>query len=191
MIVRNDRVAQEARDAAEGIPQNGGANMPDVHGLGDVGRTEVDQDRPGTGRRLIKQMFALEGFAQGRSDRPALQAKIQKARAGDLDPLAPWGDIEFLEDFLGELARIALAFLGQGHEGIALVIAKLRVRARPNLHGGQIRLRQQSGHGGAQFFFDAFVQHRGGNLPVERPATRTSVRRRRKAPSRRRQTWDG
>ena len=42
MIVRNDMMAQQPENPRQRVPQNGRANMPDVHRLGHVGRTEIN-----------------------------------------------------------------------------------------------------------------------------------------------------
>ena len=43
MIVADDIVAEEVRDARQGVAEDRAADMADVHRLGDVRRTEIDR----------------------------------------------------------------------------------------------------------------------------------------------------
>src|SRR6266566_22794 len=44
VIVANNVVAEEFRDAREGVAQESAADVTDMHRLGHVGRTEIDHD---------------------------------------------------------------------------------------------------------------------------------------------------
>ena len=50
MVVADHRAADEAPDPAEGIAEDGRADVADVHRLGDVGRGEIDHERARSGR---------------------------------------------------------------------------------------------------------------------------------------------
>src|SRR4051812_40904017 len=112
--------------------------MANVHRLGDVWRTEIDDDGARILRRFIKEMQPLQGARESSADRFALKAEIEESGAGDFDGFTPLLDIELSDDLLGELTRIAFAFLRQRHEGVALVIAEFRVRARAHLNRRRI-----------------------------------------------------
>ncbi|EEF61635.1 hypothetical protein Cflav_PD4675 [Pedosphaera parvula Ellin514] len=45
MIVRDDLVTEEPECAGQGIAEDGGTDVADMHRLGDVGRAEVDDNR--------------------------------------------------------------------------------------------------------------------------------------------------
>ena len=51
VVVADDPVPERRDDPRQAVADDGRAEMPDVHRLGDVGRGEVDDDRLGLGRR--------------------------------------------------------------------------------------------------------------------------------------------
>lgn len=61
--------------------------------------------------------------------------------------------MELLEDFFGELARVAFAFLGERHQCIALVIAEFGISGRANLDQRKIGVGQDGGDGGLDALF--------------------------------------
>ena len=135
--------------------------MADVHGLGDVRRTEINDRSVRAGGFLEKEMFAAGGGLQGGGERGGLEAEIEEARAGDFDFLANVGDIEFGDDIGGELARVHLALFGEGHERVGLVIAEFGVGTGADEHGGGAGVGQNGGDGGLQAGFDGFVGKHG------------------------------
>ena len=56
VIVRDDPVAQQPQNPRQRVPQDGGTNVPDMHRLGHVGRTEVNYNGA-RGRRLLKKQM--------------------------------------------------------------------------------------------------------------------------------------
>ena len=88
------RWPSKRRIRAKRFPQNGGADVPDVHRLGHVGRTEVNNNGAGPGRLFKKQVPLLRRLAQRPGQGRGLEAKVQETRAGHLHRLAPVGDVQ-------------------------------------------------------------------------------------------------
>ncbi len=157
VVVGHDAMAEQTQDAREGIAKNGRANVTDVHRLGDIGRTEIDHDRARLGRLLEKQVFAAKRANECFADGGWFEGEIEKAGAGDLDFVAPLGDVELGFDVGGQLARVHLALFGERHESVALVIAELGVRCRAHENAGDIRVRENGANGFLQFLFEKDV----------------------------------
>ena len=66
--------------------------------------------------------------------------------------------VQLCQHIRRQLARIQLSRLGQGHQGVALVIAKFGIGARAHEDGGGIRIRQNGADGGLQGGFDFFMR---------------------------------
>ena len=133
--------------------------MPDVHRLGDVRRTEVDDD----GARLRsfgeKQMLAARGGRDRFTHGCRRESKIQEARAGDFHLLANVLNVEFGEHVGRKLARIHLSLFGQRHERVGLVVTELWVGAGAHKHGGKVCVRQNRYDRVAQTLFEKQMDH--------------------------------
>ena len=96
VIVRDDAMAQQTQNARQRIPQNGRANVADVHRLGDIGRTEVNNNATRPVGFLEEQRAAPGGVcASACRHGGRLEAEIQEAGSGHLHRLAPLGDVQF------------------------------------------------------------------------------------------------
>ena len=142
VIVGNDIVPQQPQHARQGIAEDGGTDMADMHRFGGVGGTEVDNHRARLGSLFEEQVPALRGGLQRPGQGGRIKAEIQEASPGDLDRLAPAGQIELGDHCGGQVARIHLPRLGQRDQGVGLVIAEFRVRAGADQNGCGVRLRQ-------------------------------------------------
>ena len=87
------------------------------------------------------------------------ETKVQEARARDLDLLAPLADFKLGQDIRGELARIHLPRLGDGHQGVRLVIAELRIGTGTDEERSRVGIRKNGGDGDAKFVFENLVEH--------------------------------
>ena len=125
-------MAEQAQRARKRIAQNRRADVADVHRLGHVGRTEINDHGPRASRFLEEQMFAPRGRFQRLCERGGVEPEIQKTCAGDFDRFAPLGDIKGRDHIRGQLAWVHLARLGQRHQRVDLVIAELRVGTWPD-----------------------------------------------------------
>ena len=131
--------------------------MADVHRLGDVGRTEINDDGARLRGLVEKQMFAARGGFERLREHGGFQPEIQEARAGDFHFLAPIGNVEFGQHVRGELARIHFPRLGQRHQRVGLVIAEFRVGARAHENDGNVSIRHDRAHRLLEVLFDEFV----------------------------------
>ena len=141
VVVADDAVAEQAQHTLERVADAGRADVSDVHGLGDVRRTEVDDDGARLRRRSEEEVLTTRGCGNDRAHRRRLHPKIQKARPGDLDLFANIADVELGQRIRGELARVHLPLLGQSHEGVALVVPKFRIGTGAHAHRGEAGFR--------------------------------------------------
>ena len=153
-------MAEQAQGALERIANASRANVSDVHGLGDVRRTEINDDGARRGGVVEEQMFAPGGGINCLRERGWQETEIQEARAGDFNFLAEGRDVELRDHIGGELARIEFARLGQGHQRVGLVVAEFSV-ARADKDGRNIGVRQHQADGLLQKEFDLFVRQHG------------------------------
>ena len=159
VVVADDAVAEQAQRALQRVADAGGADVADVHRLGDVGRAEINDHDFRRDRFGEKQMFAARGGCERLLEQHRLEPEVQEAGAGDFNFFANTGNIQLRQRVGGELARVQPARLGERHERIALVVAEFRV-ARADEHGGNVRIRQNFADGGLQLRFDLLVwQH--------------------------------
>ena len=107
-------------------------------------------------------MFAARGGFERFCEGGCSEGEIKEAGTGDFDFVAPFGDIEFGEDVGGELARVHFARLGQGHQGVALVIAEFRVGGGADQDGGGVGVGEDGADGLLQADFDLFMRKHGG-----------------------------
>src|ERR1700704_4604525 len=127
VIVANDVVAEELRDACERVPQNSAADVADVHRFRHVGRTEIDHDFSWSCRSCHAEPVIAQNLAGFLSDRFRAQSEINKAGTGHARRLAPFTDIEMLENFRGDISRLLAALLAKDERSVALVIAESRI----------------------------------------------------------------
>jgi len=137
--------------------------MADVHRLGDVGRAEVDDDAARMRGPLEEEVFAAMRGQQGLANGCRSQVKIEKAGAGNLHALAPFGDVEFGQDVGSELPGVELAQFGERDQGIGLIIAEFGIGAGADQDRAGIRVRKDGGDGLLQALFEEKM-HAGGGL---------------------------
>ena len=145
---------EQPQRAREAIAQNRRADVPDVHRLGDIWRTEINHHRAPLPRRLEDLLATARDLREHLCQRGGLEAEIEEPRAGQLDRLAPFRHVEFREHVRAELARIQLALLRHGHQRARLVIAKLRIRARADENAAELGVGQNRGDGLLQAGFE-------------------------------------
>ena len=69
-------------------------------------------------------------------------------------------EIEVVDDFLGQRARIGLALLGEHHGGVRLIVAEAQVRGGGDGGGGG--LAERGGKGGGEAGFEVLEKGHGG-----------------------------
>ena len=75
-------------------------------------------------------------------------------------------EIQVVDDFLGQRARVRLALLRQHHRGIRLVIAETEVRSSGD--GGAGSLTEGGGKGGGEAGFEFLEQSHDGGWSEDR-----------------------
>ena len=133
--------------------------MADVHGLGHVRGTEVDDNGAGRGGFFEKEVSAAIGGFECFLDGGGFEAEIEKTGSGNFDFFTKICGIETCQDVRGQLTRVHFAFFGQGHERGGLIIAEFWIRAGADLKGSGIRFGPDGPDSLTQPLFQYFMQH--------------------------------
>ena len=127
VVVRQDAMPEEPKDAIERVADDRAAEMSDVHRLSDVWRREVHDVRARCrSQRHAESIVArqLRGLV-GQSIRS--HGEVDEARPGDLGRLAQIRHIQLGDQRGGKVTRWLLAQLGERHNAIGLEVSKLAV----------------------------------------------------------------
>jgi hypothetical protein len=147
VVLGLDRVAPEPEDPRERIAHRGRARIDDDQRAGGVGRDELEEiafarARLGTAIcRALAQDVAERARAPGRA-----QEHVDKAGAGDLEPLHGSDPREVGDDGLGDLARRLPRGPGERHRHIGGVVTVALVPGHfpeHGAHGGKSRRAQR------------------------------------------------
>jgi hypothetical protein len=113
MVGPHHRVPEVFQDPHDRIPDDGRAQMADVHFLHHVGRGVVHHHRFGRDgyRHTEAPVSQLARCLAG--DPVAGQREVDEAGPADLDPVADAGQVELRHDLLGHLARRHAEALGE------------------------------------------------------------------------------
>ena len=137
VVVGDDFVADEAGDAGEGVADEGGADVADVRGFGDVRRGEVDDDGARGGDGGDAEVGVGDGLEEVGGEGGGGEGEVEEAGAVDAGFFAEVGDVEGVDDLLGEGAGVGAHLLGEDHGGVRLVVAVAGVRGEDN-GGGEV-----------------------------------------------------
>ena len=142
VVVADHLMAQGREDPGQAVADHGRADVPHVHRLGDVGRGEVDDDRP----RLRGRHET--GKTRHRADRPGCARSRRRAsrtfrNPGPATSGGPASGSRSTASATSEARSRGLTFsdLGQRHAAVGLVIAELGVIRRAD--GGLRRRRHR------------------------------------------------
>ena len=130
-------VPGEAVQARQGVADHRGAQVPDVHLLGHVGRGVVDHHAQRLGRGGDAQARVVHQGTELGVQESGGQRQVEESGAGDLDG-GEVGQVQARRDLGGDVARGAVQRLGQRHDAVGLVVAALGVtqhRVRPRGEG--------------------------------------------------------
>jgi hypothetical protein len=130
VVVADHAVAEETQRAAEGVADHRRTDVAHVHRLGHVGSGEVDHIGPRLGDQRDAQARIVD---RGRNlpDQPLVfQPQVDEARPGDFRRLAEISQVELGDDLGGQIARLLVQLLAQGHGKVGLVIAEAGVLRR-------------------------------------------------------------
>jgi hypothetical protein len=161
MVVCDDVVAEEAQKSRKAVPKDRRANVPYVHRLGHVWRTEVHNHRARLGLLRKEHVFTPGSRRQRGRDRREFQPEIKKPCPSDFYWLAQVGHVELGEDTCRELTGIELARFRQRHDRGSLVIPEFWVGTRPHEHGRKVGIRHDRAYGLLQAKLNLFVRQHG------------------------------
>ena len=102
VLIGDDPVTEKPQDASEAISDDRGTNVADVHGFGDVGRAEIDDDCSRLRNRWYTQALITRGSRDLPGNEPRCQTEVDEARARDSRWLAHVRKLEVGDDFLGQ-----------------------------------------------------------------------------------------
>ena len=124
MHVADHLVAGEDEQAPQRFADDGGAQMADMHGLGDVGAAVIHHHHlallGGDGETLV--VGDLVGVL---GERLVGQRQVDEARAGQRDVAQLGQHLQLGHHLLGNGARVLLGGLGGGEGAVALELAKV------------------------------------------------------------------
>ena len=135
VVLAMDGVPLELEHARDAVADDGAAQVADVHLLGQVRAGQIDHDRLGLAGEFNTHaigggVLARRNRHQALRDVRRFDAKVDKARPGDLGRLAHVGHVEGGHDVIGHVARLSAEPFGYAHRAVRLVVAELRVLRR-------------------------------------------------------------
>src|ERR1044071_8477525 len=101
--------------------------MPDVHRLGDVRRTKINNHGRRPRNLFKKELFVFQCVPQSPRDGRLFEAEIQKTGASDFNRIAPFADVQLCYDVRSYLTRIELARFRERHDRGSLIVSKPRL----------------------------------------------------------------
>ena len=118
---RIDAWPRNVEHAHERVADHGGAEVPDVHLLGDVGRRVVDDDRArGRAAGATPSRSSAATSASCAARKRSVEREVDEARPGDLDRAAHGAEHTAVDDLLGDLAWVAAELLGERQGAVDL-----------------------------------------------------------------------
>ena len=145
MVEPQHLIAAKFQHPRQRVANDRGAQVPHMHFLGDVGAGEIHNHRrqPAAlgpwllGGAAYPQARILEPAGHLRRQPLGLDREIDKARPGDLGPLAEvaetGGGLQLLHQGRGNYTRLHPQPLGQGQGAIGLEITEFRLAGRAQL----------------------------------------------------------
>ena len=106
---------------------------PTCIGLATFGEPKSITIRRGFSASGTPSRSSCKSCARLRRDGRRFEREIDETRAGNRRRLAPFRDVELLDDFLRERARIFTALFRENERGVCLVIAEARVGRRHDI----------------------------------------------------------
>ena len=164
MIVGDHLVAEESRYPCQAVPQNGRTDVPHMHGLGHIGRTEIDHHPFGACHRLGKSLSGYSGLKKSSGNSFRLEPNIDETRSSQFRVMSHFGNIEMAQHFFRSLSGIEFEPLGNRHDRRALVIAKGSIGANLKTDETQIHVGKNRLDGLLKTGFNPFGQYHGRNI---------------------------
>ncbi len=171
VVLADHRVADELEQAHKRVADHRGAQVPDVHLLGDVRCRVVDDDALGRHCQPDAEPIVVGKHAELLGEERVVEGDVDEARAGDLERCLATPRSRSGNDGVGHLARLAAELLGQGERAVGLSVGPIarthhRVDHAVGAGNGGKRRCQQLGnddegisHGRSIVPVSAFVRH--------------------------------
>ena len=169
VVVSDDLVADEARDACQRVANERAANVADMHRLGDVRRGEINDDALRLFDLRHADMVIFDDRGKPLRQRCGAECEIEEAGAVHGDFLTQILHLKRRLDLLSEGAGIRLELLRQRHRRVALVVAVTRVGSDDDV--GQKTFRQLNAcrsEGGLKTGCENGAEHGARRLDAER-----------------------
>ena len=106
----------------QGIADDGGPQVADVHLLSDVRGRVVDDDPL---LDLVDRRLGGRAFRQLSGEEVGGEAQVDESGSGDLRGLADVGELEVVDDGCGDVAGLRPHLLGQGQGEVGLEVREL------------------------------------------------------------------
>ena len=129
MIVRDDLVAHETRQAAQCITDDGGADVTHVHRLCHIRGREIDDQGLRLSCHRHPQAIIRQHAFRTLGIVARLDAEIDETRTRNLGS-RHGGFAQGLHHLAGQLTRVLAGLLGQHHGCVALVVPEAQVLGR-------------------------------------------------------------
>ena len=154
--VTDDLVAAEAVEALDGLADDRGAQVTDVHLLGDVGAAVVDDHAP-RGRDGLGAGAGVRGDGVGALGEGRVgELQVDEAGAGDVDAGEARVALQPLGHGGGDLARVLAHALGGGQRAVRLEVGQIGSVGRGD--PAQSRGQPFGGEGGLDRFAERRLQ---------------------------------
>ncbi|GIX30518.1 MAG: hypothetical protein KatS3mg124_0990 [Porticoccaceae bacterium] len=133
VVLPDHTVAQVFQDARLGVPENGAAQVADVHFLGQVGGGVVDHHRLGVGMDPPGQGQLVALDLRRPPQKGVVEPDVDESRPGHLHPGGDAVQIQAGDDLLGEGARPGTESTRRRQGAIGLVVAEIGTAGRCHL----------------------------------------------------------
>ena len=147
VVVGDDAMTEATRDPGQGIPEDGAADVADMHRLGDIRRTEVDEDGTGSSGRLHTQANIAAEVVHGIGKGGVQHPEVDEAGSGYGGRLAKSRNVEPLQDGGGYLTGVLAESLGGDHRRIGLKVTESGIGRRCDNGQGGVDPRGLKGSG--------------------------------------------
>ena len=127
VVLADHAVTEVGQQPCQRVADDGRAQVPDVHLLGQVGRRVVDDHRLRRVGLRDAQARVVEDPAQLRAKPGRREVDVDEAGTGDLKLLDRVAEVERGDGRLGQRARVGAQLLGRAHRAVGLVVAELRL----------------------------------------------------------------
>ncbi len=123
VVLADHGVAEELQDPGHAVANDGGAQVANVHFLGQVGRRHVDHGALRRAGLAYAQVGVAKSGVQARGQGLGVLEEVDEAGAGDFRLAQVFMGRQGGDDFLRQVARLHAGRLGQHHGDVAGEVA--------------------------------------------------------------------